>query len=68
MHPHLALHAHPTCAEQIMALRACHETNPWRKFLGVCNETRHVLDACLGEEFEVQRLANKTKRRVVPDQ
>lgn len=64
-HPHLALHAHPTCQSQIRALHACHERHPLRKFVGVCNATRRELDACLGEEFEAQRLANaeRSKRR-----
>ena len=62
MHPHLGLHAHPTCVDQIVALHECHAKNPVRKFLGACNESRRVLDECLGEEFEAQRLENWRKR------
>ncbi len=64
MHPHLGLHAHPMCVEQIKALQACHAANPWRKFLGVCNEPRRLMDVCLGEEFEEQRLANRKKGKL----
>ena len=62
MHPHLALHAHPMCQAQILALQSCHSDHPVRKFLGHCNEARRVLDKCLGEEFEVLRSENMAKR------
>jgi COX assembly protein 2 len=58
MHPHLGLHAHPKCTTQIEALHACHADYPVRKFMGVCNETRRLLDVCLGEEFEENRRKN----------
>ena len=62
MHPHLGLHAHPMCKNQILALQDCHKSNPVRRFMGACNEARRVLDVCLGEEFEAQRLENLAKR------
>ena len=50
MHPDLALHKHPHCAETIKMFEACHAENKWKKFLGVCNDARLQLDQCLGEE------------------
>lgn len=50
MHPPLALHKHPACKAQILALQVCHSEHPLAKFVGVCNEAKYALDKCFREE------------------
>lgn len=33
-------------AQEILALVKCHEENPWKKFLGACNDYKTRLDSC----------------------
>lgn len=49
MHPPLD-RPHPDCQEAIRQLRDCHNTNPWGKYLGTCNDIKFQLDRCLREE------------------
>ena len=63
MHPPLHAAAHPHCAGPIEALKHCHATNPWRKFLGACNAKKHTLDACFRQEKELKRAVNQERAR-----
>ena len=59
MHPSLALHLHDQeCVEWIKKLHRCHAENPYRKFLGECNEVRRALDKCLQKEYHVKQGKN----------
>jgi COX assembly mitochondrial protein 2 len=48
MHPPLD-RPHPDCQNDIEELRECH-LDPWKKFLGGCNEIKTRLDHCLRAE------------------
>jgi len=67
MHPNLAPHLHPKCKEQIQALNNCHESHPFKKFIGICNAVRKELDKCLTEEYHELRLANRMKKKTVSE-
>ncbi|CAM9682222.1 unnamed protein product [Chrysoparadoxa australica] len=60
MHPPLH-RPHPTCQEVIKALIECHESNPYAKFWGTCNDQKRALDKCFAEEKEVKRKENYEK-------
>ena len=57
MHPPL-FRPHPQCQEEIKALLDCHKNNPWRKFIGECNDIKVQLDQCFRAEKEAKRKAN----------
>lgn len=63
MHPTLSDHLHPGCASAIGALSSCHSAHPLRKFVGVCNGAKAVLDKCLADEYLVRRELNADKSR-----
>ncbi|XP_046394398.1 COX assembly mitochondrial protein 2 homolog isoform X2 [Ischnura elegans] len=66
MHPDLSPHLHTEeCNLLINELKACHEENKFRKFLGVCNDLDKKLTDCLRKERQANRQANyeKSKRR-----
>ncbi|PRP89415.1 hypothetical protein PROFUN_01278 [Planoprotostelium fungivorum] len=60
MHPPLDLHLHDRCKKEIMALHTCHAENPYKKFIGECNDVRRVLDKCLQLEFDDKMEERKT--------
>ena len=41
----------------------CHESNPWAKFFGECNDAKAALDKCFREEKEDRRRENLEKAR-----
>ena len=57
MHPPL-FKPHPRCEDVVQALVACHETHPYAKFWGECNEFKVALDRCFVEAKEERRRAN----------
>ncbi|CAN0339874.1 unnamed protein product [Pylaiella littoralis] len=62
MHPPL-LRPHPSCHEEVKALMACHDENPYGKFFGTCNEFKLALDNCFKSEKEEQRRRNMAQAR-----
>ena len=59
MHPSLAPHLHgEECREVIEKLHRCHAENPYRKFLGACNDLKTALDRCLQKEYHVRQKRN----------
>jgi hypothetical protein len=54
MHPNLAPHNHPGCADLIRKLEECHRENKWKKFVGACNVLKKDLDDCLTEEVRTR--------------
>ncbi|KAJ9174774.1 hypothetical protein P3X46_013380 [Hevea brasiliensis] len=58
MHPPLALHMHPMCAEIIEQFQQCHLDHPIGKFFGKCTDLKIKLDRCFREEKAVTRKAN----------
>jgi len=44
MHPPLAPHKHPDCADIIRKLEDCHVAHPVAKFWGACNDVKSELD------------------------
>lgn len=59
MHPSLAPHLHgEECREVIAKLHKCHAEEPYRKFLGACNDLKIALDRCLKKEYHVRQKAN----------
>mmetsp|Transcript_5678 Transcript_5678/g.7194 ORF Transcript_5678/g.7194 Transcript_5678/m.7194 type:complete len:85 (-) Transcript_5678:788-1042(-) len=62
MHPPL-FRPHPLCKDVIDALLACHEENPYMKFLGACNNPKAALEHCLRMEKEVRRKENADNAR-----
>lgn len=46
------------CKDIIAIFKSCHEKNPWKKFLGVCNDEKTKLDQCFRIEKEKSRQAN----------
>ncbi|XP_074646505.1 COX assembly mitochondrial protein 2 homolog [Tubulanus polymorphus] len=64
MHSDLSGHLHTEeCNSFIQALKQCHKDNPWKKFVGVCNELDKEVGRCLRKERESKRLLNKEKSR-----
>ncbi|GAQ80768.1 phosphopantothenoylcysteine decarboxylase [Klebsormidium nitens] len=63
MHPPLALHKHPACKAQILALQVCHSEHPLAKFVGVCNEAKYALDKCFREEKRVNSAKNREESK-----
>ncbi|KAL5021953.1 hypothetical protein ScPMuIL_001108 [Solemya velum] len=60
MHPDLSTHLHSDeCNKIIQAYSQCHVDNPWKKFLGACNELDREMNACIKREREDRRKANK---------
>lgn len=56
MHPNLATHLHgEECREIIAQLYNCHAENPYRKFIGACNDFKRALNRCLQKEYEVKQ-------------
>mmetsp|Transcript_6591 Transcript_6591/g.7547 ORF Transcript_6591/g.7547 Transcript_6591/m.7547 type:complete len:82 (+) Transcript_6591:219-464(+) len=62
MHPPL-FRPHPLCQEVVDAFLACHEENPYLKFLGACNDRKYALEVCLKQEKVERRRANAEKAR-----
>lgn len=59
MHPNLAPHLHgEECRKIINLLNQCHADNPYRKFLGACNDFKRALNRCLQKEYEVKQKQN----------
>lgn len=59
MHPNLATHLHgEECREVIAQLYKCHAENPYRKFIGACNEFKRALNSCLQKEYEIKQKKN----------
>ncbi|TNY20411.1 hypothetical protein DMC30DRAFT_416968 [Rhodotorula diobovata] len=50
MHPPLAEHQQTACIEVMNQLKACHDSYPWLKFVGMCNSEKGALNACLRKE------------------
>ncbi|GAB1597920.1 hypothetical protein Ahia01_000068800 [Argonauta hians] len=68
MHPDLSSHLHTgECNIIIEALKICHKENPWKKFLGACNELDHSLNKCLRNERETNRRNNADKVKKDPN-
>jgi COX assembly mitochondrial protein 2 len=63
MHAVLSEHEHPGCEAAIRALSDCHSDNPFKKFLGACNNMKTALDRCLADEYLVRRELNAEKSR-----
>ncbi|KAI8790924.1 Respiratory chain complex assembly or maintenance protein [Biomphalaria glabrata] len=62
MHPDLSPHLHtPECNELIAALKNCHADNPYKKFMGVCNDFDRAVTKCLNDERELKRQLNREK-------
>jgi COX assembly protein 2 len=62
MHTDLSKHLHtPECNELIDALQKCHVEQPFKKFLGACNEINSAMLRCLKEERLEKRRANFEK-------
>lgn len=64
MHAVISEHGHPGCEDAIRALSSCHASNPFKKFLGACNDAKAALDRCLADEYLVRRELNAEKSRV----
>mmetsp|Transcript_20102 Transcript_20102/g.35730 ORF Transcript_20102/g.35730 Transcript_20102/m.35730 type:complete len:85 (-) Transcript_20102:294-548(-) len=62
MHPPLH-RPHPQCQAVVAALTECHESNPFAKYMGACNDAKVALDQCFRAEKEVKRKANADKAR-----
>jgi len=62
MHPPLG-RTHPLCGREIEKLVECHESHPWGKWLGACNEAKVALDRCFRAEKEFMRKTNAEKAR-----
>ena len=45
MHPPL-FKPHPDCEKLVESLVECHKENPYKKFLGACNEVKFTMDEC----------------------
>jgi len=59
MHPTFAPHLHgEECRKIIQQLNQCHEDHPFRKFVGVCNDLKRALNACLQKEYVEKRKKN----------
>ena len=67
MHPPLD-RPHPECQEAIKALTSCHDTHPYSKFVGVCNQYKAALDICLKAEKETRRKNNPKLRYLRRDE
>lgn len=64
MHPPLALHVNPVCAELITAFKACHDECGYiGKLTGACNDEKHALDLCFKEQKKVTRKGLLAKAR-----
>lgn len=63
MHAVISEHGHPGCEDAIRALSSCHTNNPFKKFLGACNDAKAALDRCLADEYLVRRELNAEKSR-----
>lgn len=64
MHPPLALHSNPVCADLIIAFKECHEESGyWGRMTGACNEAKHALDRCFKEQKKVVRKGHLEKAR-----
>ncbi|CAH3146364.1 COX assembly mitochondrial protein 2 homolog [Pocillopora verrucosa] len=63
MHPSLAPHLHSDCLQIIEELHRCHEEHPFRKFVGMCNDIKRTLNACLKEEDLRRRRKNLEESR-----
>ena len=64
MHPPLALHVNPVCAELIVAFKTCHEECGYLgKLAGACNDQKHALDICFREQKKVVRKDHLSKAR-----
>ncbi|XP_006821845.1 COX assembly mitochondrial protein 2 homolog [Saccoglossus kowalevskii] len=62
MHGDLSPHLHSEeCNIIIQQLHNCHKENPWKKFIGACNELDASMVRCLRREREGRRAANKLK-------
>ena len=57
MHPPLAKHKFPQCAEVFEALENCHSDNPFMKFLGVCNREAELVTKCFAQQKVIRRTA-----------
>ncbi len=51
MHPPL-YRPHPLCEEVVQNLVRCHDDNPFKKYLGICNDAKYRLDECFRMEKE----------------
>jgi COX assembly protein 2 len=67
MHPPL-LRPHPLCQQVVDDMLACHENNPFAKWVGACNDAKAALDVCFKQEKEVKRKANADKARAERDE
>ena len=52
------------CQHVIDALLECHESKPYGKFIGACNDQKAALDACFRAEKEERRRKNFEKSMV----
>ncbi|GAA5902895.1 hypothetical protein JCM5296_006325 [Sporobolomyces johnsonii] len=63
MHPPLAEHRLEGCAQVVAALKECHDTNPYLKFLGFCNDEKVALNQCLRAERLERTRENSQKAK-----
>lgn len=63
MHPPLD-RPHPDCNDVIQELKSCHANNPYRKYLGVCNDIKFALDKCF--KAEKHRLLSEINAEELP--
>ncbi|BFZ19570.1 hypothetical protein BsWGS_22609 [Bradybaena similaris] len=62
MHPDLSPHLHSEeCNALIAALQKCHADNPYKKFIGACNEAERAMSRCIKREREMKRDANRKR-------